>query len=183
MKFNNKPNKLIVEHLTGDKYWHSRSVAVNLVVILTPTFPKIPHVLVAKRGPNAADYQGQYNLVAGYLDWDETGAQAVSRECYEETGLILQDLIEAPGVQVIRNDLNQPWHVKTDPKANRQNISLRYGLKFSTQREFPELNTDNNEVAGEVEDPQWLPVEEIPNYQWAFDHDRVITDYMSRVNI
>jgi len=178
MKFNNRDNPV---HKIGDKLvWESRSTAVNLVVLMTPIKNmKDIRVLVAQRGPKAADCQGFYNLVAGYLDWDENGTEAAVRECWEETGLNLIELCWSEGIQIISNNLNQPWHVKTDPSANRQNISLRYGLKLLTKGEFPDLNTDNNEVVGEVENPQWMPIEEIPNYQWAFDHDQVIFDYLA----
>ena len=178
MKFNNRENSV---HKIGDKiFWESRSVAVNFVIIMMPINTMKLYVLVAKRGPNAADFQGSYNLIAGYLDWDESGKQAVARETWEEVGLNIKDFIFNKKYLILKNDLNQPWFVQTDPSSNRQNVSLRYGLKIiSKEKKFPKLNIKNNEVKGEVEDPQWMPVEEITNYQWAFNHDQVIRDYLN----
>ena len=177
MKFNNRENPV---HKIGDKtIWESRSVAVNLVVVIQDTIYPENYVLVSKRGPNAADNRGKYNLVAGYLDWDETASEAFIRETWEECGLdLLKTLKENT---ITQNNLVQPWHVQTDPASSRQNVSLRYGVKLlSTKGTFPALNTDNNEVEGEVEDPQWMPVSKIDNYEWAFDHDKLIKEYISK---
>ena len=94
MKFNNRPNichNIPAKTETGLEttriLWESRSVAVVCVVLLWKPFCKEPWVLVSQRGPNSADYQGLYNVVCGYLDWDETGFEAVLRETWEEVGL------------------------------------------------------------------------------------------------
>lgn len=185
MKFNNRPNTL---HKVGDKnIWESRSVAVNGVILLYFFVPGSIvfnfsgiYVLVSKRGPNAADYQGKYNLVAGYLDWNEDGRQALVRETWEETGLDLESLLDNPSYNIIQSDLDNPWHVKTDPSANRQNISLRYGIKLSSSdNSMPTLSVEHNEVDGEVEDPQWMPVKDIDEHEWAFGHDDVIKEYFN----
>jgi 8-oxo-dGTP pyrophosphatase MutT (NUDIX family) len=182
MKFNNRAN--LVHKVNGKLVWESRSVAVNLVVIMLPIYTMKPHVLVARRGPKAADFRGSYNLIAGYLDWDETGTQAATRETWEEVGIDLQDFFRNKDYLITKNDLSHPWFVKTDPSSNRQNVSLRYGLRIITKnKSFPEFDLSNNEVVGEVEDPQWMPVEEISNYEWAFDHDQVIEDYLNLTNI
>ena len=174
MKFKNRPNKL---HKCNDKQvWESRSVAVNGVILAINKHDEQIYVLCSKRGPNAADYNGLMNVIAGYLDWDETSTEALIRETWEETGINIPELLT--NYKVINNNLIQPWYVKTDPSSNRQNVSLRYGLVIEFDRKLPEPNTLHNEVEGEVEHPVWLPIEEIDNYEWAFDHDKVINDYM-----
>jgi len=175
MEFKNRENP---SHKIGDKIiWESRSVAVNLVVLIVRNFYSDPYVLVSKRGPKAADYQDYYNLVAGYLDWDETGTDAVIRETWEEFGLNLPEIMKEN--TILRSNLEQPWHVKTDPASNQQNVSLRYGVKILTRKaNLPLLNIENNEIEGEVEDPQWMPLSKISNYKWAFDHDLLIKEYI-----
>ena len=191
MEFKNKQNRLIVEHLTGKEYWHSRSVAVNGTIIIFVQGRPIPYVLVSERGPNSADFQGLLNVVAGYLDWDESGTEAIYRETWEETGLDLKALaypdddLSNVTSEVIRNDLENPWHVKTDPwTSNRQNVSLRYGFIAALRIPlFPEVNLENNEVEGEVSKVWWMPVNEIDRYEWAFDHDKMIKDYLARAGL
>ena len=185
MKFTNRPNKL---HKIGDKQvWESRSVAVNGVVLIYLPGHQAPYVLASRRGPKSADFQGMMNVIAGYLDWDETGTQALYRETWEEVGLDLQEFAypekdgqdSAYWYEVVRNDLDQPWHVKTLPSANRQNVSLRYGFacKMKTPK-FPDLSLSNNEVEGEVSEAWWMPVTEIKYHQWAFGHDELIKEYL-----
>jgi hypothetical protein len=78
--------------------------------------------------------------------------------------------------------LEQPWHVKTEPDENRQNISLRYGVAVQMRDSvLPALSLENNEVEGEVENAMWLPVNELDQYQWAFDHDKVIKEYLVKI--
>jgi len=178
MNFKNTPNKRIVHE--GTEYWISRSVAVNGVIIAIKN--KQPFVLCARRGPNSADFQGKMNLVAGYLDWDETGTEALIRETWEEVGLDLFSTYE--NNKILQEDLFEPWAVKTEPSQNRQNVSLRYGLivKMDDETELPDLSIENNEVDGETETPMWLRIDYVENYEWAFDHDKLIYEYYANRN-
>jgi 8-oxo-dGTP pyrophosphatase MutT (NUDIX family) len=159
-----------------------------VVIIFLPDNP-IPYVLVSKRGPAAADYRGLMNVIAGYMDWDESGTEALYREAWEEVGIDLRSLAfpqkdsESLWSDIINNRLEQPWHVKTEPDENRQNISLRYGLAIKMKESvLPKLSLEHNEVKGEVEDAIWLPVNQISNYSWAFEHDTVIKEYLARLD-
>jgi len=179
MNFFNKPNKCykVTEEGKEILIWNSRSVAVNCVIALVDEQIG-PCILVSKRGPNAADFQGKMNIVAGYLDWDESGTDAVYRETWEECGVnVLQLLTD---FKIIRNDLFDPWSVKTFTDENRQNVSLRYGVIMSKKpsQTFPTLSTEHNEIEGEVESPFWMPYHDIDNYEWAFKHDVVIKNYL-----
>lgn len=174
MIFTNRPNT--PHEFNGKVVWESRSVAVVGVIVLVKK--KIPYILVSKRGPKSPDFIGQMNLVAGYLDWDETGRQAVARECWEETGFNLHGFKDFK--RVMASHLEDPWQVSTTPKNNLQNVTLRYGkvFKIDDNAKLPKLTTAYNEVEGETEDPMWMPFEEIDKYEWAFNHDRVIKQYV-----
>lgn len=188
MKFNNRENK---SYKINDKIvWESRSVAVNCVIlamIQSENYEYDTYVLVSKRGPNAADFQGKMNVIAGYLDWDETGTEACLREGWEECGINIKNILDSSHFPndndspiIISNDMEQPWHVNTDPNSNRQNVSLRYGMKVILNG-LPKLTTDYNEVLGEVEDPLWLNINYIDNFDWAFNHDKLIKEYLKYV--
>jgi len=137
----------------------------------------IPYVLVSKRGPKSADFKGKMNLVAGYLDWNETGFEALVRETWEETGFNLRDYLESNSAY--HSHLIQPWSVTTKPGENHQNVTLRYGVcfKIKPDEEFPTLTTEHNEIVGECEDPMWLPFSDVKNHEWAFNHDKVIREF------
>lgn len=168
VKFNNTPNKV---HIIDNKQvWESRSVAVNCVVICGDS------VLLGQRGKGAPDSVGLYNIPSGYLDYDESGTEAVYREVWEETGLYL------PEQKVIVNNLFNPWHVNTQPDENRQNISLRYGCVISkVGDEFPLLTSENSEP-NEVSDLKWVPINELEDYKFAFNHNIVIKEYLKLIN-
>jgi len=157
--------------------WESRSVAVNCVVLVTLDDGTGPFILISRRGPNAADFKGKMNIVAGYLDWDESGTEAVLREAWEECGINLEELKGKN--KVLADNLTDPWHVKTKPNENKQNVALRYGLKVKLSTNIlPTLTTIHNEIPGEVETAQWVKEEEINHYEWAFNHDEVIKEYL-----
>ena len=178
--FNNLPNKSY--NVDGKLLWESRSVAVAGVVFAWKIGDDYPHVLVSKRGVNSADFQGKMNLTCGYIDFSETATEAMIRETWEETGLNLKSILESKDVDKIEH-MNQPWNVNSSPYANRQNITLRFGLCFAIDKDddFPLLSVDNNEVVGEVEDPKWIKFDEINNYEWAFGHDKVIEEYLELI--
>lgn len=176
MKFNNRSN---TPHKIGDKViWDNRSPAVECTILMNilSSFQQT-YVLASKRGPNAADFQGYWNLICGYLDWDETGSDAIIREVWEEVGLNLREMMTSSGNVIVRNDLHSPWDVITNPWAHLQNVSLRYGIYFISEG-FPKLSTKNNEVDGEVSELLWMPIQDINKYKWAFDHNQVIRNYL-----
>jgi len=180
--FKNRHN---LSHNVGDRLvWESRSAAVNGVVAVFLHNHEYPFILVSERGPKAADYQGLMNVVAGYLDWDESGTEAIYREIWEETGLDLERFAYMNKQTIIfKDNLMNPWHVNTNPSENRQNISLRYGIVLErTDDLLPELSLKHNEVVGEVSKAFWMPLNEIDNYKWAFNHDQVIKDYIKLAN-
>ena len=88
VKFNNTPNTL--HTIEGRMVPESRSVAVVGVIVAIDKHTSLSYlgckdiyVLAEKRSRNM-DSPGKWCLPCGYLDWDETGPEALIREVYEE---------------------------------------------------------------------------------------------------
>jgi 8-oxo-dGTP pyrophosphatase MutT (NUDIX family) len=175
-KFNSTPNKSYV--VDGKLIWESRSPAIVGVIIAS--FDAEDYVLIGKRGPGAADNQGLYNLPCGYLDYDENGHDGICREVWEETGLYLPNLHEVDGVHIFKPYMDQPFFVNTDPKENRQNVSLSYGLCFSCNK-LPALSIENCEP-DEVSDVRWVKLKDLKLYNFAFNHDERIQYFIDIVS-
>jgi len=129
-------------------------------------------VLIGKRGIGCPDKIGFYNIPSGYLDFNESGTEAAIREIYEETGLYLPDIDKS---KIIFDKMDQPWHVKSEPDENKQNVSLRYGIVFNVD-EFPVLTNEFSEP-NEVEELLWVKISDIDKYEFAFNHDKVIMEF------
>lgn len=154
-KFKNTPNKPV---------WISRSVAV----VAIPVFQlpdKSLNVPVGVRSDSTPDHQGQIGLVCGYLDWDESGWEAVKRECWEEVGLDLDALL--PNISSV-----QPYFVQSDPEMDdRQNVTLRYRFLISVE-ELPGLTSSS-----ETSDVFWISNQNlITRSKFAFNHGDLIGD-------
>lgn len=155
-------NNFPVQH-EGKTYWISRHVAVTCFVFAPVNGEWC--VLANKRGSNTPDFQGYWNCPCGYLDFNETTAQAAMREVYEETGVVLNKV--------------SLWYISDKPDENRQNIVFRY---YAILPKACELNKDSNARGGEqneVEDCDWIPIRMLPLYKMAFDHD-TLADKLSR---
>lgn len=155
-----------------DKYgrflgWHSRSMAVAVF-----TFCKDKdgqwYVLGSERGPEAADYQGYWNCVCGYLDYYETTKTAACRELYEECGVELEeDQLEFVGYE-------------DSPEANRQNVTFRFAA-FVTDREPKDIKFSRDMNEGkEVGEIKWIRVDQIDQYKWAFGHEERIKEIFEK---
>ena len=154
----------------GRILWYSRSVATSLFVFAKDEQGEL-YVLANKRGKGTPDYQGYWNVICGYLDYNESGEQCVVRECKEETGIIIsEDNLEMIGVE-------------TSPSANKQNVSIRYmALLNEVLKEGSDLmkfDTSNSET-DEVEEIKWINTKEIDKYQWAFNHDKRIKEILEK---
>lgn len=172
--FNNRENKAY--NINGKLIWESRSVAVSGTIIIEIENEK--YVLSGKRGSNAADNKGYWNLICGYLDWDENLQEAMEREIWEESGLDLNILKK----NLILDNLSFPWRVDSNPNSNRQNVTIHFGC-LSKQNYFPKLNTENNEVLNETEELKWININEIDKFDWAFNHNKIIKKYIKKYKI
>jgi ADP-ribose pyrophosphatase YjhB (NUDIX family) len=143
------------------KYWYSRSMAVVGVII---SFDEIGYryVLAGKRGKDTPDpqYIGKWCLPCGYLDFNESLEECISRETFEETGI------------KINKNKWQIFSIDSDPEEDkRQNVTVRFGCVIE---KMPIICYEpNNEVA----DATWIKINEINNYAWAFNHKELINKY------
>ena len=164
-KFYNRPNELI-RATYGKQYWISRAPAVVAVVLV---IWKDNIFVLAEQRSEKMDNPGKWCCPCGYLDWDETGYQAVIREIYEEAGIFIPDYV----LNLITNNEEQPFFVQTHPSENRQNVALTYCIILDCEKlGLPEFNKDD----GEVTNIGWIPIEQVFNkkYEWAFNHDERI---------
>lgn len=159
----------------GKEYWISRSVATCGFV-----FKKEGDTifcLVEQRGPGAADYVHSFCAPCGYLDYDESGKQCIAREIMEECGFKC-DLKKLKMVAV-----------NSDPKENRQNVTLHYTYKASESEEYY-LKQRKGGEENEIELVTWAPVATIGKGKkvkinekafegktWAFGHEKLIKKY------
>ena len=106
----------------------------------------------------------------------EKAENACSRETFEETGVKID-----PSKWTL-------FGVETDPEyCNNGNVTLRYITvleygkdNISTSMEAV-LNGEGEK--NEVATIQWIPIKDIENYEWAFNHKRRIIEAISWYNI
>lgn len=162
-------NKLVVDH----NFWLSRAPAV-VGIIFAFGLEGGTRVLVIKRSKRMREEPLKYGAPSGYLDWDESGFDAMTREVYEETSLYLPDHKD---FLIFDND-EQPFYVQSDPKRDKnQNVSLTYLLAYDYSfnaeffPEYIEKHTDN-----ETAKVEWLRLNDFynENREWAFYHDQRI---------
>lgn len=141
----------------GKEYWISRSVAVA-VTIFTHNENGDFCVLANKRGKGLPNHVGEWNVVSGYIDFDETLKQACVREVKEETGVDINNV-----------NLYQ-MAIEDEPSRENQVILFRYAgyLPFGSRHEL----TNKYSEPDEVEEIKWIPIDELNNYQWTSEKHR-----------
>lgn len=180
-KFNNRDNKV---YKTEDgEVWASRSCAIVGAILFV--FKEELFVLAEKRSEKM-DSPNLWCIPCGYMDWDETGPEALIREVYEETGLYLPDYAEHSLL-----NMDDPFYVMTDPKENRQNISLSYTNVYRFEDSDEEkfnlvLSTIEKFKCEEVQKAKLIKISNINRYKWAFNHENRIksaVDYVHEVMV
>lgn len=122
------------------------------------------YVLANQRGPGCPNEVGKWNMPCGYMDAG-SAKENCSREVYEETG------------------------VKIPPKqfefvyicdTRERNVTLHYqAILKNGRQELPPLETIKT-LGGEpdeVAQVKWINVKDAKNYDWAFEHERLIEKY------
>jgi ADP-ribose pyrophosphatase YjhB (NUDIX family) len=142
----------------GDnEYWISRSVSVEGFIF---TLDNGIRVLANKRGKGCPNNVGKWNCPCGYLDYDETLKKACCREIKEETNL------------TVSPSLLNFFTIDSTPKGKSQNISVSYW----SYRPGYAGQTITGEAAepDEVDDVEWISLDELDKYDWAFEHNYTI---------
>lgn len=175
-----KENFTIEDKLTGKIYWISRAVAVTGVIMASDGNDF--WFLLERRGPGCPDNVGKLCSVCGYLNWDETRLDAIKRETYEETGLIVND------------DQVLEFETIDDPGRDaRQNIVTRYLIAYNYEDLKKALsdgtiNTDTKSRGGEgdeVSEFVFLSLKEIDTLEsddFAFGHKEMIHEVLESIS-
>lgn len=160
-------NKNFAFKWKGKTLWYSRSVAVALFTYCKNELGEWC-VLANQRGNGTPDYQGYWNCVCGYLDFNENSVQAVQRECEEETGLKLP--IE--NIEIVK--------VNSEPTTNRQNVTIHHrAILNGTTNDWKNFNLSKMEN-DEVISVKWIPIKDVEKYEWAFRHENLIMEYLPK---
>lgn len=169
MQFNNKENWPV--ELEGKEYWISRSVAISVVLFFFNLEDQKWYLPLVKRWPAMPQEVGKYCLPCGYLDRNETAADAMRREVWEEIWLDLWDMMRKyPWV----GNMQQPFHVDSSPNANRQNVLLEYFLGFSVEN-LPKV-TNEHAMPEEIDEAIRLEVGKACKIDLAFSHELIVRE-------
>lgn len=148
-----------IEGKDGKMYWVHRAIAVS--VFIGKLIGDEMHILALQRGSGTPDFQGLWCCPCGYLDFDETLVESACREVKEETGIIINP-----------SSLDQ-FYIADKPSQNLQNVTVRFtAIMNTTDKQHPIIGTEGEE--NEVADAQWIPLSDIDDLLWAFDHDNII---------
>ena len=121
-------------------------------------------ILANLRGKGTPDYQGYWNAPCGYLERFENSKQGIQREIFEECGFIIDT-----------EDLKIK-HVETEPEeCNNGNVTIRH-IAFLGKIKPEYVNKTGGEE-NEVDSVKWIPIDELDNYKWAFNHRKTIEKY------
>lgn len=175
MNFYNKENRCY--NVDGKEIWHSRSVAVVGMVLMLHEGER--YVIIGKRGPAVGNAVGKWCMPCGYLDWNESLEDAVTREVWEESGFNIYKSLN--NFEVLHDHLHFPWRIDSNPESELQNVSLHYAVYFNNNHLYdegparlPELTIKNNPVKNEVTEVKWVKVDDLIDYDMAFNHNNII---------
>ena len=165
-------NHPLINPETGKEEWISRAMAV-LAIVLGKDKDENTYVLAQKRGEGTPDpeFIGCWCLPCGYLDYNESLHQAIAREVLEETGVN------------VHPDNFELFYINDNPFSDkRQNVTFRFRTKLEGYIDDWELSDKNSEI-NEVSDIKWININEINNFDWAFNHDKIICENCTNYGI
>jgi ADP-ribose pyrophosphatase YjhB (NUDIX family) len=174
-KFYNKPNPHLEYSYTNPSgisthhdFWISRAPAVVGMIFMI--CPEGLRILIIKRS-DIMDEPNKYAAPTGYLDWNETGFEGVTREIFEETSFYLPEYQKF----CIFDNNKEPFFTQTDYKVDKkQNVSIYYILTY-------DFSKDENAIPNFIEKFRCNETAEVKlmkitdffnnNLEWAFHHD------------
>jgi len=160
----------------GRTIWLSRSPAIVAIVLIY--VGKDLFVLTEKRS-DLMDEPKKWSAPSGYLDWNESGFEAVQRELLEETSFDITAYEE----YLDFDNNKQPFYVHTDPWTDaKQNISLTYVLIYNMKK-LPLHIEDFKDK--EIDKIKWMNVNDLEKIDtsWAFNHDERIMMAINKFNL
>lgn len=169
-KFHNRPNPQI---------WISRAPA--LVGVIFMIHPTAMHVLIIKRS-EIMDEPNKFAAPSGYLDWDETGYEGITRELFEETSFYLPEYEKF----CVFDNNKESFFTQTNPKADKkQNVSIYYISLYDFTENVDKFPFDIEKFkCNETAEVKIMPVKTFFNSQldWAFHHDERIKQALEFLN-
>lgn len=162
VKWSNTPLKNFQFYHLGKKYWFSRPIAI-LGFIFCKDEDENWYVLATQRGKSKNLEKFKWNACGGYLDYDETDVQALQRE-----------LLDISDISLDQSNLTF-YDVKTEPSILDQIVEIRYFSKLNGLIGDYKFNSENVEP-NEILDVQWIPVNNLDDYSWGFNHNEVIRE-------
>lgn len=152
----------------GKSYWYSRGIVCISYIFATDKDDNL-YVLANKRGSGVSD-TNKWNCPCGHLDFDESCKDCAIRETFEETGV---DISKCRLQLYTIND--------KDFDSSDQSISFHYYVNI-TNKTIDELIPNKSHMeTNEVSEAKWINVDEIDNYDWAFNHDNRIKQVIKRM--
>ncbi len=103
-------------------------------------------------------FAGCWALPGGFMDMDESAADAAIRELEEETGLVVSSVQQIGSYSA----------VDRDPRGRVVTVAF-----YTTASE-----SDEFAAADDAEDAKWFPVDELPDL--AFDHSEILADCFAK---
>jgi len=121
-------------------------------------------ILANLRGEGTPDYQNHWNAVCGFLERYENSKEGIAREIREECGFE----IDTDDLKIV--------HVETEPEeCNNGNVTIRHRTFLGKIN--PHYVKKEGGEENEVNSVKWIPIDEIDNYKWAFNHRKTIELY------
>ena len=141
----------------GKTYWISRSNTVS-VYVFGYNENGVLYTLISKRGNKVAKGGGKWNVVTGYLDYRETLEHAAARECWEETGV----------------KINEKNLVNLGTNSQKETVNTCFYIILDDTIENNPTSIENSE-GDEVSQALWVPVNEIDKYNMWFGKKNIIS--------
>lgn len=145
----------------GNTYWRSRSVAVAGFIFAYDHEICSWRVLANLRGKGCPNEVGKWSVPCGYLDFNEDGQMAIAREVREETGITLP-------FQIFQQNAIH-FETERDQNVTIQYVAILNAIDMNITSKYSEPN--------EVDDIKWVSLEDLANYDWAFNHYNRIFEF------